>query len=82
MARAEGSTTGMRCFRIGIAYGPVSRDSQQRLAGTVISTAVRLQGGGPSGEIRISSEAYERLPREIRRLYGGEEEIPEKRTTR
>lgn len=78
LARAEGATTGMRCFRIGIAYGPVSRDSQQRLAGTVISTAVRLEGGGPSGEIRISDEAYERLPKDVRKLYGGEEEIPGK----
>jgi class 3 adenylate cyclase len=77
-ARAEGVTTGMRCFRIGIAFGLLSRDGEQRLAGPVIATAVRLEGGGPSGEVRISEEAYQRLPKEVRRLYGGQEEIPGK----
>ncbi len=65
----------MRCFRVGIAYGELSKDAHGKLAGTVIATATRLESGGVTGEIRLSAAAYKVLPRSIQRLYGGEEEI-------
>jgi len=65
----------MRCFRIGIAYGELSKDAHGKLAGPVIAVATRLESGGVTGEIRLSAAAYKVLPRSIQRLYGGEEEI-------
>jgi class 3 adenylate cyclase len=65
----------MRCFRIGISYGELSKDAHGKLAGPVISVATRLESGGVTGEIRLSTAAYKVLPRSIQRLYGGEEEI-------
>jgi class 3 adenylate cyclase len=65
----------MRCFRIGIAYGELARDDHGKLAGPVISNATRLESGGVTGEIRVSTAAYKVFPRSIQRLYGGEEEI-------
>ncbi len=65
----------MRCFRIGIAYGELSTDAHGKLAGPIISNATRLESGGVTGEIRISTAAYKVLPRSIQRLYGGEEQI-------
>jgi len=65
----------MRCFRIGIAYGELSKDAHGKLAGPVIAVATRLESGGVTGEIRMSAAAYKVCPRSIQRLYGGEEEI-------
>jgi len=65
----------MRCFRIGIAYGELSKDAHGKLAGPIIANATRLESGGVTGEIRISAAAYKVLPRSIQRLYGGEEPI-------
>lgn len=64
---------GVRCFRIGIAFGELSRDQQKKVAGPAISMAKRLEEGGNTGEVRISPDAYRQLPLPMRRLYGGEE---------
>jgi class 3 adenylate cyclase len=72
--RSHGNHMGIRCFRVGISYGPLTTVHDER-AGAVISLAVRLEAGGPSGEIRISPEAYRELPDGLKRMYGGEERI-------
>lgn len=73
--RALGVSEALRCFRIGIDYGECGRDKQMKLTSAVISRARRLESGGSTGEIRLSSEAYQQLPEEFRQLYGKEEQI-------
>jgi class 3 adenylate cyclase len=63
----------LRCFRIGIDYGECGRDRQRQLTSVIISRARRLEAGGPAGEIRISTDAYGRLPEPVQRQYGKEE---------
>jgi hypothetical protein len=65
----------MRCFRIGIDFGRVERDGRSEFSGPPIARAMRLQAGGPSGEIRASAEFYRQLPVDLRRAYGDEEPI-------
>lgn len=73
--REQGFEDGMRCFRIGIDFGRVERDGRNEFSGPPIARATRMEGGGPSGEIRVSAELYRQLPTEIRKAYGDEEPI-------
>jgi class 3 adenylate cyclase len=73
--REQGFEDGMRCFRIGIDFGRVDRDGRNEFSGPPIARATRLEGGGPSGEIRTSAEFYRQLPTELRKAYGDEEPI-------
>ncbi|MDB5319417.1 MAG: hypothetical protein JWN40_1048 [Phycisphaerales bacterium] len=73
--RETNPLTASRCFRVGIAYGPVRAEGGREPSGPAITTAVRLESGGPSGEIRVTAEAYARLPEDLKKLYGGEEKV-------
>lgn len=80
----------MRCFRVGIAWGALEACSDGTVAGEVLSASKRLQEGGEhaaegeyirvrsTGEIRICPGTYQRLPKALRRLYGGAQDIPGK----
>jgi hypothetical protein len=65
----------MRSFRIGVSYGAIGQDGSGGLSGQFIAQAKRLEAGGPTGEIRMSEEAYKKLPKEMRKLYGDQELI-------
>lgn len=63
----------LRCFRVGIDYGTLKR-THNRWAGEALITSVRLEAAGPCGEIRISPEAYQKLPTNMRMHFGAEEQ--------
>jgi hypothetical protein len=65
----------MRCFRIGIDYGRLDRDGRNDFSGEVLARTVRLESGGPSGEVRGGAEFYRRLPEDLRKAYGDEEPV-------
>jgi hypothetical protein len=79
-ARNANIELGMRCFRIGIDIGPLTLDKAGEYNGQALTDATRLEGGGPTGEIRMSESAYCKLPEDIRKLYGDREMIPGKGT--
>ena len=74
-ARELAFEDGMRCFRIGIDYGRLDRDGRNDFSGEVLARTVRLESGGPSGEMRGSAEFYRRLPEDLRKAYGDEEPV-------
>jgi class 3 adenylate cyclase len=81
-ARETPCEDAMRCFRIGIDYGKLERmtgggaaTGRVEYSGDSLSRSERLQNGGPSGEVRISEEFYQRLTEDLRKAYGDKEPI-------
>jgi class 3 adenylate cyclase len=74
-----------RRFRIGIATGDLAIDNREavrKIAGDVISRAVRLEARARVGEIVIDTATYERMPRSLQRKYGPARLIRGKREER
>lgn len=75
-ARESNCEDAMRCFRIGIDFGRLDRGTGgDDYAGEPLTRSTRLESGGPSGEIRVSEEFYQRLDGDLRRAYGDKEPI-------
>jgi class 3 adenylate cyclase len=80
-----------RHFRVGIWTDPIilvrqtttdGREAGFDFAGSAIANAVRLEGACLTGEVLISPDTWGDLPREMRRLYGDQEEVRGKRGER
>jgi class 3 adenylate cyclase len=80
-----------RHFRVGIWTDTIILDRQVtpdgqfigfEMAGTAIANAVRLEGACRTGEVLISPDTWGDLPREMRKLYGDQEEVKGKRGER
>ena len=67
-----------RCFRIGAFDGSVVVEEDGRITGAAVSSAVRLEQKGVTGEILASGGIYEGLTPERRENYGDVEQIPGK----
>lgn len=82
--RARTLSSARRRFRIGIATGDLAIDSRaaRKMAGDVISRAVRLEAKASAGEIVIDTSTYAGLPRRIKVKYGLQELIHGKREER
>jgi internalin A len=71
-----------RWFRIGIATGDLALETRggvRKMAGSVISRAVRLEVAANIGEILADADTHASLPAELQACYGAEEQIAGKR---
>jgi tetratricopeptide (TPR) repeat protein len=71
-----------RWFRIGAATGDIAiehADGKNKIAGTIIATAVRLESAAKTGEFLIDIATFQGLSAKFRNLYGDEEEVTGKR---
>jgi class 3 adenylate cyclase len=69
-----------RRFRIGCAMGEIhqysqNRDGRDTITGDVIARAYRLEAAASSGELLVDEEAFLNLSEELRKEYGGPENI-------
>lgn len=74
-----------RWFRIGCATGELSEireKGKEEIAGVVIADAYRLEAAAKPGEILIDTTTYAKLPAELQKEYGSEEEVSGKRNER
>lgn len=77
-----------RDFRVGVCKGKVVLEPvytpggdlmQVNMAGTPISSAVRLENACRAGEVLICDQTYEELPADMRAQYGARETVKGKR---
>ena len=67
-----------RWFRLGISTGPIAIKGN-KISGTAIIDACRLEAGGDKGDILIDKASYDELPGRFQNLYKGPESIKDKR---
>ena len=75
--------SAQRWFRIGIATGEVAERTESgthKVAGLVLSNAVRLETAGDPGHVLIDAATYDALPAELRDGYAGPEAVTGKRS--
>ncbi len=77
------NSSAHKWFRIGVATGDLYQEtrsgSTKEVAGTVIATAVRLEGAARPGEVIADAETISFLSPNLRSLYGPKKKVKGKR---